>query len=645
MSAHGAHRTSLPPTGSPSVAAVVTSRSSVSGTEGGKMTARRKLTKQDLLVRHMATDPTKVGLIPVSATNIYLDRLKGWAELVRRLIQYFEQSLAEERRVCDSLGASVRSFATPILVGREPVFESDETMQRFVKDVIEQQNRRAAEHAAAAGSIESETLPNLRDLLKEITSKAYDTDREWADIDKRLASNRETFVKLTRNLRLSIDRQRILFGSDPDSALSKSRLAKVGKDVPRDPWLANLAIQRFLHTLREEYPKTLQALVDQQSRMLVFEKVVIQLLKPTLTSYFSRRSNKASSNGSNTDPMSMILKSLDELDPDKDWGLFLARNKSNLVDPEAVDKDFAATVIAKDVKYDGQDHTRCGFVKEGTLQRNIPGILRSKGYKAGHYVLTVSGFFHGFADEKKDTVVEVGSIIDAGHFALGEPEFSLYLPECVISLKSSDGKDSQKEFQIKGGGGLFGSEKLTLKAETDDNTTFWHDLVTSLAVTPAPIIEPSPRSSLSSSNGVVSPVSPSSGVNTAAVGAGAVAKTETNLMFDSGEEYTESHFNSASGQNPEQHFQDSQTSLYEEEEGEDSDEEMHPSVANALRGRAPPSDLMALRASMTGLPVSGGSEAAEVAGAPEMHAWAQFKQPSPATDMGNAWADVNPSWD
>ncbi|KAJ3260395.1 hypothetical protein HDU77_001351 [Chytriomyces hyalinus] len=580
---------------------------------------RTKLTKKDLFAKHMGIDPTRVGLIPVSPTNIYLDRLKGWAELIKRLISYFENTLAEEKRVSASLGQSVKSFATPILLRNEPVFESDETFQRFIKDIIETQNRRASEHSAAASSIEAETLPNLRDLLKEVLDKAMDTNREWTDLDKLLASNRETYVKLTKNLRLSIERQRILLGGDPDSPLNKAKLANIGKDIPRDPWQANLAIQRFIYTLRESFPKTLESLVNQQSRMLVFEKVVIQLLKPTLTSYFSRRSNKSS------DALSSLLQSLDNLDPDKDWELFLARNKAVLVEPDAIEKGFAAAVVAKEVKYEGQEHSRCGFVKEGTLQRNIPGILRSKGYKAGHYVLTVSGFLHGFSEEKKETVVEVGSRVDAGHFALGEPDFSVYLPESIITL--GEGKEG-KEFSIKGSGGLFGSDKLTVKAKSDDNTVFWHDLITSLAVTPAPINEPSPRSSFSSEG--ASPLSPTTNPT--------LTNSETNLMFESGEEYTEF----ATGSSSEQlELQSSQPNMYEEEE--ESEDDMHPSIANALRGRAPPADLLALRASMTGASTPDlAATTSTAAPPPVMDAWANFKQQP--TDLGNGWDDVNPTW-
>ncbi|KAJ3027488.1 UNVERIFIED_CONTAM: hypothetical protein HDU68_003734 [Siphonaria sp. JEL0065] len=605
---------------------------------------RPKLTKADVLPRKAQVDPTKVGLIPLSGTQIYLDRLKGWAELVKRYVLYFESILAEEKRVSESLQGSVKTFATPILLKNEPVFESDETMQKFVKDLIESQNKRASEHAANATFIESETLPNLRDLFKEIVSKSIDSDKEWTELDKLLSTNRETYIKLTRALRSSIERQKILLGGDPDSALNKAKLNGIAKDVPKDPWIANLgncyyvsflipsvdfwitAVQRFIYNLREEFPKTLEKLVNQQSRILVFEKVVIQLLKPTLNAYFSRRVSKGVAAN---DPGITLLRSLEALDPDKDWQLFLIRNKNNLVDPEGVEKGLAATVVGREIKYEGQDHSRCQFVKEGTMLRNIPGILRSKGFKASHYVLTVSGFLHGFAEEKKDTMVEVGSKIDAGHFALGDPEFSLYLPDCVISL-NANGKEG-KEFQIKSqSGGMFGGDKITIKSDSDDNTVFWHDLITSLAVTPAPITEASPRSSFASEN----PRSPIGESPT---------KGESALMFENNEENFEgsSHqFNNSEPNRSSYHQQQQPLQHQDSAEFEDSDDDLHPSVANALRGRPPPADLVALKESMTSL--SSGTNDPEA-----VDSWNQFGKPAASTAaaaLENAWDDVNPSW-
>ncbi|KAJ3392845.1 hypothetical protein HDU84_003329 [Entophlyctis sp. JEL0112] len=577
-----------------------------------------KITKADLFAKHLLIDPTKTGLIPVSGTQIYLDRLKGWAELVKRLIVFFNGIFADEKRAAEVLQQRTQLFANPILLRGDPVFEADETMQKFVKSLVESQHRRAQALTASANAIANETLPSLKDLLAEISSKSMDSDAEWKELDRLLGSNRATFVKLSRALRSSIERMRILRGENPDSPVNKAKLAKIPKDVPKDPWIANLALQRFIHSLRDEFPKTLEALVNQQSRILVFEKVVIQLLKPTLHSYFARSNPSASVNSKN-DYASAVLSALDALDPDKDWQLFLERNKTSLVDPNSLEKNLATVVVEREVKYEGMDHARCRFVREGTLLRNMPGILRSKGYKPCHYVLTVSGFLHGFADVKKDSVVEVGSTVDVGHFALGDPDFSLYLPDCLISLKGADGKE-QKEFSIKATGGMFGNDKLTLKGETDEETTFWHDLVTSLAVTPPVITEPSPRPSVSSDT---SPVT---------------ADPQSALIFENNEEVFDGH---------QSHRVSSTSELANGNVGyseygmngvpdDESDEDLHPEVANSLRGRAPPADLAALKASIVGGSSTGTANAPSTTwGANGVTA---------AAALENAWGDdVNPT--
>ncbi|KAJ3076829.1 Coiled-coil domain-containing protein 39 [Podochytrium sp. JEL0797] len=577
-------------------------------------TPRPRLSKDELFParKRALVDPTKVGLIPISGTKIYLDRLKGWAELVRRYVLYFESILAEEKRVAANLQGQVKTFATPIILNNEPVFESDETMQKFVKGLIEAQNHRAGDHAANATFIENEMLPNLRDLFKEIVSKSIDADKEWVELDKTLNDNRETYVKLTKALRLSLERQKILLGGDAEGVMNKAKLSNIPKDVPRDPWIANLVLQRFIHTLRDQFPSTLKNLVNQQSRILVFEKVVIQLLKPTLNSYFSRRLSKGAPAN---DPGIALLRALEALDPDQDWQLFLVRNKTNLVDPDSLEKGLAAEVVARNVKYEGMDHSRCQFVKEGTMLRNIPGILRSKGYKASHYVLTVSGFLHGFAEEKKDTIVEVGSTIDVGHFKLGDAEFSLYLPECIMTL--DNGREG-KEFTVKSTtGGMF-KDKVTIKSNTDDSTVFWHDLITSLAVTPAPITEASPRSSISSEL-IASPTRPDP------------KRIDSEMMFENNEEIFDGSTHQLNTSNPTA-IQPIQS--HDPAEYEDSDDDLHPSVANALRGRPLPADLAALRDSMTGK----GAEA----GASGMDSWEQFNKAKAngAAALENAWDDI-----
>ncbi|KAJ3122962.1 hypothetical protein HK100_011765 [Physocladia obscura] len=619
--------------------------------------------------------------------QIYLDRLAGWGVVVGRLILVVEGQAAEDARwAARQAQVAVRVHGATVAVAKgkgkkgahththTKVFAEEETSQAFVRALAAGAQDEARVFAAAARAAETETLPALRDLRAEVDAKAADAANEWGALDATLDANRRQWTALVRQLKVALVRVRLAL--DPNKDDAKARLANLPKDGPKDPWVANLAIQRFIHTLRLEFPKTLEALVNQQSRILVFEKVVIQLLKPIMQSYYARRLATASPKLSES--LQSIISALNAIDPDKDWQIFINQHKTILVDPAAIENNYAGTVIAREVQYEGMLHSRCRFVKEGSLLRNIPGILRSKGYKPAHYVLTVSGFLHGFSDEKKDTIVHLDDyfsssyqnkaknptssnppvLVDAGLFPLGEPEFSIFLPDSTITFKGIEGKEP-KEFTIKGPtGGMF-SEKLTLKGDTDDTTSFWHDLITSLATgPPPPINDPSPRSSLETNFAAAAAASvvtttgatttttlkstlPSTTTATTTFTKTAkstapttTSPTESAVMFENNEEVFDSathQFNARKQSAPAlgggELLEDDDDEEYEEEE-DDDEEDLHPSVANALRGRPPPADLAALKASMTG----GSSENGVSVSVAD--SWV----------ADNAWDDVNPTW-
>jgi hypothetical protein len=92
-----------------------------------------------------------------------------------------------------------------------------------------------------------------------------------------------------------------------------------------------------------------------------------------------------------SEAISHLSKELNSLNPVKDWEVFISERSDHFVDPKA------PLVKAQDLKIEGSKDPLCQHIKEGTLLRNLPGMLRDRGYVAGHYVLTSSGFLHGFS--------------------------------------------------------------------------------------------------------------------------------------------------------------------------------------------------------------------------------------------------------
>ncbi|KAJ3094028.1 hypothetical protein HDU97_008676, partial [Phlyctochytrium planicorne] len=207
-------------TSSPSVAA---SRASLSdNTSAANAAIRKKI-----------VDITN-GLVPPSATDAYLDRFKGWTDLVRRLIAHFECIVEQERKLAEIYNKSAKDLSAPIRVAGAEVFDAGESIQGVLKSLFDAQSKLSSEHLATANHIETETLPDLRSLLAEIRKKSIDGDKEWVQLDKGLQKDRETYAKLAGNLKQSIKRQVRIRGGASNVELG------IEKDVPRDPYIANL---------------------------------------------------------------------------------------------------------------------------------------------------------------------------------------------------------------------------------------------------------------------------------------------------------------------------------------------------------------------------------------------------------------------
>ncbi|KAI8850344.1 hypothetical protein BC829DRAFT_389824 [Chytridium lagenaria] len=391
------------------------------------------------------------GLVPASATDAYLDRLKGWTDVVRRLISHFECIVEQERKLADVYFKSAKDLSSPIKVQGAEVFGVDETIQNVLKNLFDAQSKLSSEHLSAASHIESETLPELRSLLGEVRKKSIDADKEWVSLDKGLARDREVEAV------------------NPDIGIDK--------DVPKDPWIANLHMQRHVRTLLRNQHETRDHLASQEQNFAVFEQVTLQHLRLALTNHFTV-SNKIHS--AHLNASTSITSSLNAMNPTADWEIFRKRRADVLLNR------IKPLIQERDVMYDGMTDPGCEAVKEGALQKT------AKGFKPGYYVLTVSGFLHGFAGPE---VVEGG-----------EPtEMSVWLPDCTVGSKGALDSKEPHEFMVqeKTGGFLKGGEKFRLKAEGGDESDFWYELISATAtpIVPRPDLlesleeEASPRPS------------------------------------------------------------------------------------------------------------------------------------------------------
>ncbi|KAJ3110881.1 hypothetical protein HDU96_006186, partial [Phlyctochytrium bullatum] len=443
------------------------------------------------------------GLVPPSATEAYLERLKGWTDVVRRLIAHFEAIVEHERKLADTYFKSAKEMSQPIRVGGVDVFDPSESIQGVLKHLFDAQSKLSSEHFAAANHIETETLPELRSLLSEMRKKSLDGDKEWVELDKGLAKDRETYGKLAANLRSSIRRQLKVRGGAANPDLG------VEKDVPKDPWIANVHMQRHVRTLLKNQTETRDALSNQEQNFAVFEQVTLQHLRLALTNHFTV-SNKAHS--AHLSAATTITLALNSMDHKADWKVFRSRRSDVILDP------LRPLITEKEIRYEGMDDPGCEAVKEGPLLKRIPGVLRAKGFKPGYYVLTMSGFLHGFpAPEAVET---------------GDPsEMSTWLPDCTVGPKGALDPKEPNEFLIQEkSGGFLRSEKYRLKAEGGDESDFWYELVAATATPLAPrpeLLESLEEEPNSRPTSLTDDVDQAPAVAAAAEGVSKVSTTET----------------------------------------------------------------------------------------------------------------------
>ncbi|KAJ1552425.1 hypothetical protein HK405_011377, partial [Cladochytrium tenue] len=350
----------------------------------------------DGLKAPFAKNPTH-GLVPLRSTEVYKDRLKGWSEVVRRLVVHFEVILDQEKRLAESYTRSVKDLANPVRVRDNEIFDGDETMQVLFRKIFESYDQRSSQHQQAVNMIETQTLPTLRSLLVEIRKKVSGTDREWATLDRDLARDRETYLKLTRQLKAALELQKWASQSSLDLSSTgqtdgKPEGPEPPRDVPlKDPWLANMLVKRFLSAQLAKQAVTREAVLDQQRNIQVFEQVVIQHIRDVLSTWYSSRSRAMQPD---REGFGLLSTALESVDPSTDWRLFRERRRDVIIDPD--DPAAVADLNEKDVPYEGRDDPKTLAIKEDVLWRNMPGVLRNRGHMPGLYVLTAAGHLHGF---------------------------------------------------------------------------------------------------------------------------------------------------------------------------------------------------------------------------------------------------------
>lgn len=143
---------------------------------------------------------------------------------------------------------------------------------------------------------------------------------------------------------------------------------------------------------------------------------------------------------------------------DFEYSNFVKRNGSILIPYDSPPRS------VEQIRFPNEDHESTKAVLTGAIMRKGK-IMRS--YSPSYYILTPSGFLHEFKDQDSH----------------GEPEMSLYLPDCTIGALGNQPENNTK-FVISGkdaGSRLAGKHDFRFKAGNVEEAKRWYEALSKAA--------------------------------------------------------------------------------------------------------------------------------------------------------------------
>eukprot|EP00842_Homolaphlyctis_polyrhiza_P004540 jgi/Hompol1/5087/HPOL_004149-RA len=373
----------------------------------------------------------------------------GWQRIVAKLVRFFEIVSEAERRAADACTRCSKELVLDRADSQDTFFP-EESFQVLLADIVAAQSKIARDRLNTAERIDTQLLPILRELHAEVKKKSTDADKEWTLLDRDLRSDLETYVRLSNNVRHSLVRQQ--WKGDASS------LPDMTKDVPRDPYIADVFLRKHIAACVQRQDYYIKKLLEQQDSFAAFEKVIVQNVRISLSSFYEWM---GSSNTRQLEQVREMSKQLDIMQADKDWAIFKSENMDRFIEAEC--KLASPTSLT----YDGHDDDAVKPIKEGKLQRK-EGVFK-KTYRPLYAVLSTSGYLHLMAPQPEGTVEVLPD---------GMPEYTLDLTDCSLVPLNIGDKDPDEIVLVEKSGGMFGRDsKHRLKGKNmADSSEWWNAL-------------------------------------------------------------------------------------------------------------------------------------------------------------------------
>jgi len=332
--------------------------------------------------------------------DILIDRFLEYKSITKGLISYYEDLARLETHTASELINIGGHMPVPLREGDQ--FLPEGGWQSILYDTREQTRAMADLHTTFAHTITHSVLHTLNHVKNDIKIFITDLETEPRRLASEVGTHRGESTRLLSQLAQGIANSK----SNPHALAAKD-----------DPVLIHRRVEAQLKDQLNFENSLTRMIIEYQKKAFEVEKRVNIDIQTAVKEFEAAR---IKSQGGANQHWQAIHTRITQLGPELEWNEYA--NRSGHLIPESITMRDAAKIA-----FPGQNDETTKPVKVGFLERKK---RYTKNYREGYYVLSPSGYLH-----------EHKSSDPAKH---GEPEMSIFLPNCSIGAPAREGSKTFK---------------------------------------------------------------------------------------------------------------------------------------------------------------------------------------------------------
>lgn len=332
--------------------------------------------------------------------DILINRFNEYKSITRGLTSYYEDLAKLETHAATELQKIGGHLPVPLHEGNQ--FLPEGGWQSILYDTREQTRAMADHHTAFAHSITHSVLHTLNHVKVDIKNFLTDLEGEPSSLANQVGKHRDESTHLISHLAQGIAHSK----SNPHALTAKD-----------DPVLVHRQVEVQLKDQLNFENSLTRIMIEYQKKAFEVEKRINIDIQTAVKEFESARTKAEEATNKEWKTIHNLIT---QLEPDLEWNEF-AQRSGHLIPEDIAMRDPTKIV------FPGQNDETTKPVKIGFLERKK---RFTKNYKEGYYVLTPSGYLH-----------EHKSSDPTKH---GEPEMSIFLPNCILGPTAPVGAKSFK---------------------------------------------------------------------------------------------------------------------------------------------------------------------------------------------------------